>query len=460
MTRPRRRFYVFIMYRLDIASRLALLPSRRNVLAAIPSALGVALLGRPARAADERLVVVTSFPEELTTRYEAEFEKLYPGVHVQFVWKQSRDALALLSDKDQGGADVYWAPALGNFPILRDRGAFQKFSVDRAALPGRLGDQLLSDPNGLFEAYDVAGYGIVVDPAALARDGLKPPKSWSDLASPAYAGRIVMPIPAKVGFSPALYDIVLQSESWERGWALLAEIAGGAELLGSGSGPTASVKDGHAALGLTIDFFAFNALANGEKLAFIYPEKTAFLPAHIAITVGTQRFSAAKAFVDFALSSKGQKLMMEADSSRHPARPDAYAGKPAAVVDPFALPPGTFYPYDAEIGRRRPGAVSVMFDLAIAERHAETQRLWRAIHAAEARLAAAPDSAGAAAVAKARKLAGFTPISEAQAKDSAFLDRFSSRELKDGDLAARWRAEISSARAEALSLVASAEQRL
>lgn len=448
------------MYRFHITTPSILRPSRRSVLAAVPSALGVALFRRPARAADERLVVVTSFPEELTTRYESEFEKLYPGVHVQFVWKQSRDALALLSGKDQGGADVYWAPSIGNFYILRDRGAFQKLPVDRAALPGRLGEQELSDPNGMFEAYDVAGYGIVVDPAALSRSELKPPRSWVDLASPDYAGRIVMPIPAKVGFSPALYDIILQSEGWERGWALLAEIAGGAELLGSGLGPTASVAEGRAALGLTIDFFAFGALANGRQISFVYPEKTAFLPAHIAITAGTRHFEAARAFVDFALSIDGQKLMMEADSSRHPARPAAYAGKAAAVVDPFALPTGAFYPYDVEIGRRRPGLVSVLFDVAIAERHAETQRLWRAIHAAEARLAAAPDAAKSAAVARARKLAGFAPVSEAQAKDPVFLDLFSSREPRDGNLVARWRAEISSARAEALSLVASAEPRL
>lgn len=421
--------------------------------------VGACLLPRAARAATEKLVVVTSFPEELTTRYEAELERLHPNIHVQFVWKQSRDALALLSEPDQGGADVYWAPSLGNFPILRDRGAFQKIFVERAVLPGRLGDQILSDPNGLFEAYDVAGYGVVLDPDALARRGLPAPRSWRDLAAPAYAGHIVMPIAGKVGFSPALYDIILQSEGWERGWALISEIAGGAELLGSGAGPTTMVKEGRAALGLTIDFFAFGARANGASVSFVYPEKTAFLPAHIAITAATRRYDAAKAFVDFVLSTAGQKLMMEADSSRHPARPEAYAGKPSQVVDPFALPPGTFFPYDSEIGRRRPGVVSLLFDLAIAERHAETEALWRAIHAAEARLAASQNEARAS-LARARRLAGFVPISGAQADDPAFLDRFSRREPKEGDLVARWRAEISAARAEALSLVASAEPRL
>lgn len=429
-------------------------PSRRAVIAALPSVLAASwVFADAARAADERVVVVTSFPEELTTRYEIEFEKAHPGIHVQFVWKQSRDALAELSKPDQGGADVYWAPSLGNFPILRDRGAFRKISVDRAALPGRLGDQPLSDPAGLFEAYDVAGYGVVIDPAALRRRQLPEPKSWSDLASPAYARQIVMPIPGKVGFAPALYDIILQSEGWDRGWALIAEIAGNADLLGSGSAPTAMVRDGRAALGLTIDFFAFGAQANGQPVSFVYPTRTAFLPAHIAVAAATRRYEAAKAFVDFALSKQGQKLLMEADSSRHPARPDAYEGKARQIVDPFALPKGSFFPYDSEIGRRRPALISILFDLAVSAKHAETVALWRAIHEAEARLASAPDAEASVRVVEARRLAGAIPVSAAEAGDPAFLERFAGRELRDAELAAIWRAKIDAARGKALRLV-------
>ncbi len=451
------------MYHANITKRslAAAGPTRRAVIAALPSALAAScVVSDTARAADERIVVVTSFPEELTTRYEIEFEKAHPGIHVQFVWKQSRDALVELSKPDQGGADVYWAPSLGNFPILRDRGAFRKISVDRAVLPGRLGDQQLSDPAGLFEAYDVAGYGIVVDPAALKRRSLAEPKSWSDLAAPAYAGQIVMPIPGKVGFAPALYDIILQSEGWERGWALIAEIAAGAELLGSGSAPTTMVRDGRAALGLTIDFFAVGAQANGLPVSFVYPARTAFLPAHIAVAASTRRYDAAKAFVDFALSIKGQKLMMEADSSRHPARPDAYDGKAAHVVDPFALPKGSFFHYDSEIGRRRPGLVGILFDLAVAERHAQTIALWRAIREAEARLAGKPDAAASARIGEARRLAGAVPVSAVEAGDPAFLDRFVGRDLRDVELAARWRAEIDAARDKALQLVERGEPNL
>ncbi|KAF0128122.1 MAG: extracellular solute-binding protein family 1, partial [Methylocystaceae bacterium] len=227
---------------------------RAVAVAAFASFFNILCAAQPGASANETITVVTSFPEELTTRYEREFERSHPQIHVRFVWKQSRDALAELAKPEQGGADVYWAPAPANFALLRDRGAFRKVTADRAALPGRLGQQQLSDPAGLYEAYDVAGYGIVANPSALAAAGLSAPRRWRDLASPEYARRLAMPIASKVGFSPALYDILLQSEGWDAGWRLISEMAGEATLLDSGVAPTASVREGKAALALTIDF--------------------------------------------------------------------------------------------------------------------------------------------------------------------------------------------------------------
>lgn len=446
---------------MSIASKVpsSVRPTRRQILkGAGPAVLAISCgLSRPAHAESSPLIVVTSFPEELTTRYEQEFEKAYPGAHVQFVWKQSRDALAELSKPGQGGADVYWAPSLGNFPVLRDHGAFRKIAVDRSVLPGRLGEEQLSDPSGTFEAFDVAGYEIVANPGLLRARSLAAPKSWRDLSAPVYAGQIVMPIAGKVEFSPALYDIILQSEGWEAGWALLSEIAANAELLASGAAPTSVVKEGRAPLGLTIDFFALSAQANGLPVVFIYPLRTAFLPAHIAITASTTRYDAAKAFVDFTLSKQGQRLMMETDSSRHPARPDAYASKAAHIVDPFTLPREASFAYDAEIGRRRPGLVSLLFDLALTDRHEEVIALWRAIHAAERKIADKPDDKAREKIGEARRLAGSTPVAAKDVADPDFLDRFANRDTRDPTLVASWRAELDAAHAKAKELIETVE---
>ena len=424
--------------------------SRRSVLAGALAMAGA--LPRSARGETEVLQVVTSFPEELTTRYEQEFEKRHPGAHLQFVWKQSRDALAYLQRPDQGGADVYWAPSLGNFPLLRSRGALRALSVDRAVLPGRLGAQPLSDPSGFFEAYDVAGYGVAINPQLLAQRGLAAPRRWRDLAAPAYAGQIVLPIAGKVGFSPALCDIILQSEGWSAGWALLSEIAGNSELAGGGHGPIAAVKEGRLPLALTIDFLALIAKANGAPVDLVYPKRTAFLPGHVAILASTKRYELAKTFVDFVLSLQGQRLLMETDSSRHPARPDAYRDKPADIVDPFALPPELIFDYDAELGGRRSGLIVALFDAAITERHARLVPLWRAVHALEQNA----DGAGRAAARQARDRLGAIPLPAQEAAEPAFLARFADREKLDPALAQGWRAELDASHAKAAEILASA----
>jgi spermidine/putrescine-binding protein len=231
----------------------------------------------------------------------------------------------------------------------------------------------------------------------------------------------------------------------------LSEIAGNSELLAQGAGPVGSVKEGRAPLGLTIDFLAQQARANGLPIDFVYPERTAFLPGHVAILAKTQHFDLAKAFVDFTLSRAAQRLMMETDSSRHPARPDAYDGKPVANVDPFALPRGASFAYDAEIGRRRPGLVVALFDVALNERHANAAELWRAIHAAEAKKPlGAKDGA---ALKEARRLVGLVPVSAREAADPAFLERFAKREAVDPALTQKWRAELDAVQTRARELL-------
>jgi len=424
-------------------------PSRRAVLLGALSGAFV----RPARSETVVLQVVTSFPEELTTRYEQEFEKLNPGAHVQFVWKQSRDALELLSRERQGGADVYWAPSLGNFPILRDAGALRKLTVDRPALPGKLGQTQISDPAGFYEAYDVAGYGVAINPGLAKERGLAAPRAWRDLAAPGFEGQLVIPSAGRIGFAPALYDIILQSEGWEQGWGLIFELAGNAEIAGSGSAPTAAVKDGKAPFALTIDFLALQARANGLPVDFVYPERTAFLPGHIAIAAATQHYELAQKFVDFALSRAGQRLLMETDSSRHPARPDAYEGRPPGILDPFALPQSATFDYDADIGRRRPGLLIALFEIAVGEPHKELSALWRGVHAAERK---ALSAAARAAVEEARRLAGAIPVSARDGADPAFLERFSNRDAIDPALKRKWREELDAARSNAAALLAKA----
>jgi ABC-type Fe3+ transport system substrate-binding protein len=412
---------------------------------------GVALLALPfaaPAAAKDPVVVLTGYHDDVVSPVVKAFEAAHPDIQVELVWKQGREAFDALAKPGQGGVDVFWAPALGSFPALRELGAFQPIAVDRAALPGRIGKQPVSDPNGYFEAYEVAGYGLAVNAAKLNALGLAQPKAWRDLADPRFAGQIGLPVPGQVGFAPALYDVILQSEGWEKGWALISEIAGNGKLLEFGGSPTADVASGDIAAGLTIDFYPLSAAAGGDPLAFIYPARTAFLPAHVAVTASAPHTATAAAFVQFLLSREGQEVLLRPDVRRHPIRPDAYGKAPAGFGNPFA-PDDITFAYDSELGRLRRGVIATLFQTAIASRHDKVVALWRAIHDAEAKLAAKPDPARSALLQEARRLAGSIPLSAEAARDPARLAQI---KAYPDDIAAVWKAELDAAEARALAL--------
>jgi phosphoglycerate transport regulatory protein PgtC len=402
-----------------------------------------ALIASQAVALEDRVVVMTSYPEEMTIRFEQAFEKLHPETRVQIVWKQGGDALAALSAPDQGGTDVYWSPAQQIYPLLNERGAFRPFPVDRAHLPGFIGAQPLVEPGSVYEAAEAAGYGLAVDPEALARAGAPKPLTWRDLTSPAYDGLLAMPVAGRVGFSPALYEIILQSEGWDAAWALLSEASANAALLTGGPAQVNAVRDGKAAIALTIDFFPLGVAANGGKLETVYPQRTAFLPAHVALMAKSPHPQAAQAFIDFTLSQEGQRLLLHPDVTRHAVRPDAYDPPQQAKVNPFATPQLTFV-YDYRLARERRDLVAALFDVALVEPQPEMKALWRALQAAEARPGPAPERRRV--LAQARALLGAVPVSAGEAGDPGFAGSFGKTADRAGPLDA-WRDRLAANRA-------------
>lgn len=157
---------------------------RRRQFLATAAGLG-GLLAAPLASARssgrQPVVVVTSYNDETFSRFEAAFEKANPRYKLQLVWRMPHDALPYLRQPAQGGADVYWAASPRTFATLAADGAWQPLGIARDGLPENIGNARLSDANGLYTATEMAGYGFIVNPGALARLGLAEPKDWRDL---------------------------------------------------------------------------------------------------------------------------------------------------------------------------------------------------------------------------------------------------------------------------------------
>jgi ABC-type Fe3+ transport system substrate-binding protein len=423
--------------------------SRRRALATLAGLAAASALGG-ARAQSRRpVVVLTAYPEEVTSRFEAAFEKAYPQFRLQLVWRMPFDALPYLQAPRQSGVDIYWSASPRTYAALKQAGALRRLEIDRDGLPSRIGGTDISDRDGQFLATEVAGYGFAYQPQRLAALGLALPADWPDLARPGWAGQIALPVPARVGFAPVMVDIVLQAFGWQRGWALWSAIAANAALVDNGSTfITDEVASGRRALGLTIDFFAASAAARGAPLRFAYPAHGGINPGHIAVLSQSPEPEGALAFTRFVLSDEGQAILGHPSVRKLPVRPSAYARLPADYFNPFAASAQGGYDYDNARGLPRLGLISALFEQALVADHAEYAALWQRLHAAEA--AGRP-------VAAARALLEAPPIDAAAADDPALARRFRRLEGSNpeatGEIEPVWRAAAAQRRQQAAALL-------
>ncbi|WP_353189194.1 extracellular solute-binding protein [Pandoraea pnomenusa] len=389
-----------------------------------------AATGAAAAAPRETLTVLTSYPEEVVATFERAFERRHPDIGLQILWRQHRDAYDYLQGPAQGGVDVYWSPAVRNFADLGEEGSLRKLDVDLTGLPSHVGKFRISDPDGRFVASEIAGFGFMLDPAALARQGLPAPKTWQDLANPRYRGHILFPVPSRVGFSPTLLDVMLQAEGWDKGWALLSE-AGPNFVLAQTGGAFASLSQGMRApisVAVTIDFFASSAIANGAPLTFVYPPGTGYSPAHIGMLRDTPHLDAARTFVTFVLSDEGQRLLFAPDVRKLPVRPSVYRDAPKGTYDPFASHAATAdVTYEETLGLSRYALDNALFDIFVTRRQAALTELWtrwQSLHDSgkDNRTAVDPRC-----LVKARALLAQPPVDAATASDAALHKTFDRR---------------------------------
>ncbi|WP_009522648.1 extracellular solute-binding protein [Imbroritus primus] len=394
-------------------------PRRRLVLGALALPWLSALPGL-GRAATQTVVnVLTSYPDEVMSRFETAFEQAYPQYRLRYLWRMPHDALPYLRKHARDGSvDVYWSASPRTFSLLKEEQLLRPLDVPRNGLPEAVGGTRISDADGYFLATEIAGYVFACDEARLRQLAVPVPRDWTDLATPRLQGRIALPVPSEVGFAPVMFDIVLQSYGWARGWALWSEIGALSRLARRGSTfITDMVGTGEVAIGLSMDFFVQAAIAQGARLSAHYPAHNGINPGHIAYPAVPGNPDGARAFATFILSDTGQRLLMHPNIRKLPVRPTVYPTKnmSGAEFNPFAAAGAGMLAYDNARGRWRLAIISAMFDEMVVRPHAELQALWTRVHAAEAQHKP---------VQHIRTLLGAPAIAEAEADSTALRGLF------------------------------------
>ena len=406
------------------------------------SLLGAAPL---AQALEDKLVIVTSFPKDLTGVFKAAYEKKYPGVQVDVLSKKTTAGVKYVQETvSNNTSDIFWASAPDAFEVLKGDGLLQKYQLKATGIPDKIGAYPINDPDGYYKGFAGAGYGIMWNERYLKAKKLPAPKEWSDLTKAAYHGHVGMSAPSRSGTTHLTVETLLQGEGWEKGWAMWKAMAGNFNTVTERSfGVPDGVNSGQFGLGVVIDFFGLSSQASGFPVDFVYPTVTTLVPANVAIINNAPHPEAAAAFIEFLMSLEGQELLLDPKIRRLPVRPDTYDRLPAGFPNPFKDKSiGAAVKFDVIKSKNRYNLVNSLFDVMVTYRLDDLRAATKAIQDAEAALSGKSNAEAQKLIAEAKALVAAVPIDEAKSLDKDFSGIFKKKRKKATDKLTGRQAEV------------------
>ena len=283
--------------------------SRTAVMPFLLAALGVAACGSSTpgstpgstpEGSATRLTLYTSVTQNTVTAVLSGFEKLHPGVKVS-VFRATTGQLnaRIAADQHSGGlrADVIWGTDPLSMESYAQDGLFQPWP-----LPNLTGVPAQDQAKYFWGTREL--YLVIV-----AHRGLTPmPKTWSDLSSARYQGKIALPDPAAAGSAFAALGYFDTAPGFGMGFYRTLK-AHGAVQVSTIPEVVTDVAEGRYQLGITLDSEVRTAVKQGSPVVLDWPSDGAIsLYSPIAETVAAKG-TTAQALLRFVLSPAGQQAI-------------------------------------------------------------------------------------------------------------------------------------------------------
>ncbi|SEI07074.1 iron(III) transport system substrate-binding protein [Rhizobium tibeticum] len=261
--------------------------------------LAASLLAMPASAAN--LVLYTSQPNEDAQATVDGFVAANPDVKVDWVRDGTPKIMAKLQAEIEAGnpvADVLLIADTVTLERLKEAGKLLAYKSPEAASY----DAALYDADGYYYSTKLITTGIVYNTSAAFK-----PTSWKDLTKAEAKGLVTMPSPLTSG--AALIHAQTLAGVDSLGWDFYKDLAAnGATAAGGNGGVLKSVASGEKAFGMIVDYMPIREKAKGAPVEFVFPtEGVSAVTEPVGILAGSKNADAAKKFVDYVLSEKGQE---------------------------------------------------------------------------------------------------------------------------------------------------------
>ncbi|MFX1513166.1 MAG: ABC transporter substrate-binding protein [Promethearchaeota archaeon] len=329
-------------------------------------------------------------------------------ITVTTIMKSSSDTLAQVEvwNGTAPDADIMWGGGQYNFEEARGAFDYQPHNLlvhykvaAHDDIVFEIGDwKNVDDSNTTlgptWYAAAISGFGIMYNTEVLTAEGLDTPTTWMDLTDGQYQGHIVMCDPGESGSTTATVLMLLQefcdqtdgteitgAADTTEAWQFWAKIAGNlGEFVTSSSKVPQEVNLGTYAIGITIDYYAWDYMQDNTNIGFNWGGASTFSPDPVGILKGAANMEQAEYFMEYLLSTRGQNRV---GKYRTPANCKSVGTAPVAtayntdgtvktgypVIEPFSS-----YWYNRIFSRARK-----LFSTWFVENHDKASKAWKEI---------------------------------------------------------------------------------
>jgi iron(III) transport system substrate-binding protein len=300
--------------------------SQMKLLVAVVMALLVFVGAAHAQAPIEDALVlqtpVSKFITDAALKAFAEYAKERWGVTVKVSALHAGTPVSygrIVEWKGRPEADIFWGGESALFDKLTEQKLLAKLELSKEvweSIPASIGKPKpvpLKDPAGFWVGTALEPYGLVYHPRVLKRLGVPELKDWEDVLNPKLKGNVAQCAPTRSSSSHATYEIILQGKGDAQGWEWLKRLAANSGIFTARSRDVPSVvAKGEFAVGFAVpSYMAFEERLAGFDIKFVAPKNAFVTPEPMGILAGSKHPKAARAFVEFLLTERGQRVFME-----------------------------------------------------------------------------------------------------------------------------------------------------
>jgi ABC-type Fe3+ transport system substrate-binding protein len=265
-----------------------------------------------------------SINEEFIPKFKDFYKQKY-AKEIEVSWIDqggTSDDLRFLGSKfsanpESSGIDIFWGGGAATFETISKSKWLTEYKLPgdlRKQLPVKLAGVPTTDKDSTWFGSAATSFGIFYNKKLLKMQRTNSPKTWADLADPAFSDQVSATDPRHSGGASTMNSIILQGYGWDKGWQILGGLAANIrKFTHSSSDPIKAVISGEASLAPTIDFYAAAKIGDlgSDNLGFILPSDYAILdPDPVGILKGAPNRQSAERFIQYILSAEAQKILI------------------------------------------------------------------------------------------------------------------------------------------------------